>query len=297
MVDVGQPTLDQLRIFLTVADEGSFNRAARKLGRALSVVSYGISALEAQLGVRLFDREGSRKPTLTDAGRALLADASAVVDEADGLMARARGIRQGLETDVALAIDVMMPPRTIASVLRDFQATFPTVNLRLHVEALGAVAALVLDKRAELAIAGPDILDLPELDRRQIGAVELIPVAAPGHPLARQEEIAPGETRHHLQLVLTDRSPLTEGREFSVFSPRTWRLGDLGAKHALLLEGIGWGNMPSHAVADDLASGRLVHLRLPEAPRFDYGLHALWRKDSRPGPATTWVLDALIDRC
>ena len=94
-----------------------------------------------------------------------------------------------------------------------------------------------------------------------------------------------------------DRSPLTEGREFSVLSPRTWRLADLGAKHALLLEGIGWGNMPRHAVAGDLAAGRLVALCLPEAARFDYRLHALWRKDSRPGPASVWLLDALVERC
>jgi DNA-binding transcriptional LysR family regulator len=297
MVDVGQPTLDQLRIFLAVADEGSFNRGARKLGRALSVVSYGIAALENQLGVKLFDREGSRRPELTDAGRALLADASAVVDEADGLVARARGIRQGLETEVALAVDVMVPSSTVAGVLRDFQEAFPTVNLRLHVEALGAVAALVLDRRADLAIAGPDILDLPDLERRAVGSVELVPVAAPGHPLALQDTILPGETRQHLQLVLTDRSPLTEGREFSVLSPRSWRLADLGAKHALLLEGIGWGNMPRDRVAEDLAAGRLVALCLPEAPRIDYRLHALWRKDSRPGPASSWMLDALIERC
>lgn len=296
-MEVGQPTLDQLRIFLAVADEGSFNGAARKLGRALSVVSYGIGALESQLGVMLFRREGSRRPELTDAGRALLADARAVSDEADGLVARARGIRQGLETEVALAVDVMVPSSTVASVLRDFQDVFPTVNLRLHVEALGAVAALVLDRRADLAIAGPDILDFPELQRRAVGSVELVPVAAPAHPLAQLSKIPTGETKKHLQLVLTDRSPLTEGREFSVLSPRTWRLADLGAKHALLLEGIGWGNMPRQMVAQDLAAGRLVALCLPEAPQIHYQLHALWRNDSRPGPATTWMLEALIERC
>jgi DNA-binding transcriptional LysR family regulator len=281
-VEVGQPTLDQLRIFLAVADEGSFNRAARKLGRAISVVSYGIAALEAQLGVRVFDREGSRRPELTEPGRALLANARAVVDEADGLVARARGIRQGLETEVSLAVDVMVPSRTMAGVLRDFQDVFPTVNLRLHVEALGGVAALVLDERADLGIAGPDVLDLPELDRRAIGTVELVPVAAPTHPLTRQADIALGETGQHLQLVLTDRSPLTVGREYSVLSPRSWRLADLGAKHALLLEGIGWGYMPHHRVEDDLATGRLSALPIPEAGKVHYQLHALWRKDSLP---------------
>src|SRR5690606_16708078 len=185
----------------------------------------------------------------TEAGRALLADACSVIDEVDGLMARARGVRQGLETRLALAVDVMVPSATVAAILGEFQATFPTVDLRLNVEALGAVAALVLDKRADLAVAGPDIVDLPELERAAIGSVELVPVAAPGHPLARPSRVPPGEARRHLQLVLTDRSVLTEGREFSVISPRTWRLADLGAKHALLLEGIGWGNMPLHMVA------------------------------------------------
>lgn len=296
-MEVGHPTLDQLRIFLAVADEGSFNKAAQKLGRALSVVSYGIAALESQLGVRLFDREGSRRPELTDAGRALLADARAVANDVDGLVSRARGILQGLETELALAVDVMVPSGTVASVLRDFQTMFPTVNLRLHVEALGAVAALVLDRRADLAVAGPDIVDLPELQSRALGVVELVPVAAPSHPLAKRALIEPGETAEHLQLVLTDRSRLTEGREFSVLSPRTWRLADLGAKHALLLEGIGWGNMPKHMVAEDLAAKRLVTLCLPEAPKFDYRLNALWRKDSRPGPATAWMLEALTERC
>jgi DNA-binding transcriptional LysR family regulator len=294
-VDVGQPSLDQLRIFLAVVDEGSFNRAARRLGRAVSAISYGIANLEAQLGVSLFAREGSRRPVLTDAGKALLAEARAVADDVDGLMAKVRSLHQGLEAELALAVDVMMPSTTLAAVLREFQRMFPTVFLRLHVEALGAVAALVLDQKAQLGIGGPVIVDHPELERVAVGEVGLVPVAAPSHPLAKLDRIVPGATRQHLQLVLTDRSPLTEGRDFSVASPRTWRLADLGAKHALLLEGIGWGGMPRHAVADDLKAGRLVELSMPEAPPVLYGLNALWRRDCPPGPATSWMLDAFQD--
>jgi DNA-binding transcriptional LysR family regulator len=294
-VEVGQPSLDQLRIFLAVVDEGSFSRAARRMGRAVSVISYGIANLEAQLGVSLFARQGSRRPELTDAGKALLAEARAVADDVDGLMAKVRSLHQGLEAELALAVDVMMPSTTLAAVLREFQRMFPTVFLRLHVEALGAVAALVLEQKAQLGIGGPVIVDHPELERVAVGEVGLVPVAAPSHPLAKMDRIAPGATRQHLQLVLTDRSPLTEGRDFSVASPRTWRLADLGAKHALLLEGIGWGGMPRHAVADDLEAGRLVELTLPEAPPVLYGLNALWRRDCPPGPATSWILDAFQD--
>src|SRR6478735_591729 len=56
----GTPTFDQLRIFLAIVDEGSFGAAARKLNRAVSVVSYGVANLEAQLGLTLFEREGTR---------------------------------------------------------------------------------------------------------------------------------------------------------------------------------------------------------------------------------------------
>jgi DNA-binding transcriptional LysR family regulator len=296
MVDLVPPSLDHVRCFLAVVEEGSFNAAARKLGRAISVVSYAIGQLESQLDVRLFDREGSRRPQLTEQGRALLSEAHAISDDVDALLAKVRSLREGLEAELSLAVDVMLPGHVLARLLRDFQARFPTVPLRLHVEALGAVAALALDGRATLAVAGPDIADFPDVEREHIGSVELVAVAAPDHPLARVGRIAPGEARRHLQLVLTDRSPLTEGRDFSVFSPRSWRLADLGAKHALLREGIGWGSMPRHAVRADLDAGVLVELHLPERPVIDYALVALWRKDSPPGPAALWVLDELRTR-
>lgn len=292
-MDVGQPTIDQLRVFLAVVDEGSFNGAARRLGRAISVVSYAIATLEAQLGVTLFDREGSRRPVLTVAGKAVLATARAVADDVDALVATVRGVNRGLEVELTLAVDVMYPADAIARILRQFQQFFPTVDLRLHVEALGAVTALVLDGRADLGVAGPVMANHANLDRVAVGEVELLPVAAPTHPLARLEEIPAGAARRYLQLVLTDRSPLTEGRDFSVISSRTWRLADLGAKHALLLEGIGWGNMPRPLVADDLERGRLVALPVLEAPAMPYRFHAVWRRDDPAGPGRAWVLDAL----
>ena len=291
-MDVGRPNLDQLRVFLAVAEEGSFNRAATRLGRAVSVVSYAVANLEAQLGVTLFAREGSRKPTLTDAGLALLAEARTVTHGIETLIAKVRSLHQGLEAELSLAVDVMVPGERLAPILREFQRLYPTVTLRLHVEALGAVAALVIDRRADIAIGGPVAADCPELERRLIGAVELVPVAAPSHPLARLDRIPVGEARKHMQLVLTDRSPLTEGRDFSVVGARSWRLADLGAKHVLLREGLGWGAMPRHAVAEDLARGALVQLAVPEGPRFDFQLSALWRRDRLPGPAACWMLAA-----
>ncbi len=292
---IGEPTLDQLRIFLTVEEEGSFGGAARRLGRPISAISYAVSQMEQQLAVVLFAREGSRRPVLTEDGRGLLAEARAVVDRADALLAKTRSIHAGLESAIGLVVDVMVPGAVTAQVLHDFRGVFPTVSLRLQVEGLGAVAECLHAAKSDLAIGGPVIGDDSGFERQVIGGVELIPVAAPGHPLARPG-VAPGESREHLQLILTDRSERTAGREFSVFSADNWRLGDLGAKHDLLREGIGWGNMPLPMVAADLAAGALVALDLPERPQVLYPFAALWRRDYRLGPAASWLIDAFRDQ-
>ena len=288
---LGEPSLDHLRIFIAVAESGSFGAAAKAQGRAVSAISYGIAQLEAQLGLTLFVREGSRRPVLTSAGHGLLAEARGIADGVDSLLAKARSLHAGLEASIGLVIDVMVPGEVTARVLGEFRRMFPTVALTLNIEGLGAVAACLIDKEAQLAVGGPVTADHPELERQVIGEIDLVPVAAPLHPLARAG-VQPGESRQHLQLVLTDRSRLTQGQEFSVLSPSTWRLGDLGAKHSLLIEGLGWGNMPRHMIASDLAAGRLVELDLPEKPGARYRLSALWRRDCRLGPAASWLIDA-----
>lgn len=296
--DPGTPTLDQLRVFLTVVDLGSFAAAARKLGRATSVISYSIANLETQLGVSLFDRESTRKPRLTGAGRAVLSEARDVWSGVDGLRAKVKGLLHGLEAEIHLALDVMLPATRIVDALKGFREEFPTVALSLHMEALGAVTQLVLDRVATIGVSGPLPGDagIAGVERIGVGSVRLVPVASPRHPLASHGANQPGEGRRHTQLVLTDRSPLTSGLDFAVVSPRTWKLADLGAKHMLLKEGIGWGNMPVAMVQDDLDAGRLVHLDLPDTKGGVYEFDAIYRADTPLGPAGSWLISRFIQQ-
>jgi DNA-binding transcriptional LysR family regulator len=282
----GTPTLDQLHVLLAVAEAGSFSAAARRLNRAQSVVSYAIANLEAQLGLTLFDRATSR-PALTEAGRAVLADARQIALSVQELRARAAGLQRGLESEVSVVVDVMFPGGRLAAALRDFARAFPTVGLRLRVEGLGAAIEAVLEGISGIGVSGP-IGTHPALTRRRIGGVRLVPVAAPDHPLAQlSRPLAAADLRAHVQLVLTDRSRLTEGQDFAVHSPRTWRLGDLGAKHMLLCAGLGWGNMPAPMVAGDIETGRLRVLALAEGEQPLYPLILIHRTDAPPGPAAS----------
>jgi DNA-binding transcriptional LysR family regulator len=288
-------SLDQLRTFLAAVDEGSFSAAGRRLSRTQSAVSEAIGTLETHLGVTLFDRSG-RYPRLTGEGTVLLADARQVLSSIDGMKARAKGMTSGIEPELTVVIEVLFPIEALASAARDFRLQFPATPLRLYVEVLGAAVEPVLDGRTSFSIAGflPQLP--PGLVTEYLTSVHFIMVAAASHPLAAWQGVIPkAELARHVQLVLTDRSKLTEGREFGVMSPSTWRLADLFAKHAFLLNGLGWGGMPRHTVEADLLAGRLVELAIEDVPAGGLALtmQAVYRAADPPGPAGRWMIERL----
>lgn len=287
------PNLDQLRAFVAVVEAGSFSGAARRLGRAQSVVSYAVASLEAQLGMPLFER-GRRRPQLTAAGEVVLADARRLDMLMGQLQAKTAGLRGGVEAELSLAVDVMFPLPKLIEGMQAFAEAFPTVALNLAIEALGGVMKLVLDGGCALGISGP-IPNWPDaIDATSMGAIELLTVAAPVHPLGLRDLPIPlSEAREHTQIVLTDRSKVTDGQSFGIHATRTWKVADLGAKHRLLLAGLGWGSMPMHLIEDDLQSGRLVPVQLADRRTFRYGLSLIRRADRASGPAAQWLIDYL----
>jgi DNA-binding transcriptional LysR family regulator len=279
-------TLDQLRTFIAAVDEGSFSAAGRKLRRAQSVVSQTLANLEAQLEVKLFDRT-ARYPQLTDAGKSLLLDARSVADTIDGFKARARAMREGLEPELSVAMDVMYPMDSLTSAAAQSQKDYPHTPLRLYVEALGGVMKLVLDRICNIGVIGTLPIVTDELQVESLRELALVTVVSPSHPLANfRGLISAAAIKKHVQLVLSDRTALSQGREFGVLSPSTWRLADLGAKHAFLKTGLGWGHMPLHMVKADLESGTLVTIRIEGQPRdVMMPMKVVYRKDAPPGPA------------
>jgi DNA-binding transcriptional LysR family regulator len=291
-------TLDQLRTFIAAAEQGSFSAAGRKLRRAQSVVSQTLANLEGQLGVTLFDRS-ARYPTLTEEGRALLQNARAVADQMDGLKARAKTLREGLEPELALSIDVMYPMSELTEAVASFREAFPHTPLRLSVEVLGAVIEPVLQGVCQIGIVG-SLPVLPEgMHSEPLLEVPLVTVVAPTHPLASYKGVIPqSELQRHVQLVLTDRSTLTDGQSYGVYSQNVWRLADMGARHAFLRAGFGFGNMPRFMVEDEIASGKLrvVRVEMPSYLKPLIPMRAVYRNQAPPGPAGRWLIQHLKGR-
>ncbi len=290
-------SIEHLHVFIAVVEHGSFSAAARALGRAQSAMTYAVQRLEGQTGLLLFDRTAYR-PSLTEAGRALLPRARSILEAAGAFRAQAESLGSGLEGELSLVVEAMFPMSRLVAALREFQQNFPTVQTHLHVESLGAARDAVLESRADIGLIIHTEGDADRLHMAPAAEIELVAVAAPDHPLAAHAGALTAEDlRSHLQLVFSDRTTRGRWPDRGVMAAQTWRLGDLGAKHAMLLAGLGWGSMPLHIVEDDLAAGRLVRLvpaswdgsgRLPRL-----AIVAVHRRDRVLGTAGRWLYEEL----
>lgn len=290
-------TLDQLRAFVTVVEEGSFSAAARKLRRVQSAVSTSMANLEQQLGVALWDRS-YRVARLTESGRAVLGAARRVLREVDGLRTLTASMASGLEPQVSLCLDALFPLPALIEVCQLFARAFPTVDLRIDTQLMSAVSQRVLDGHATIGVVSPSGL-LPGLERQALAPVSMVPLVSAAHPLAAYGGSIPERAfADHIQIVLSERSDIGVPDQ-AVLSARTWRVADLHTKHQLLRAGLGWGNLPEHIVRDDLRTRTLVRVRPAPWGEAEHTLYlsAVYRADARFGPAHRWMLAQLASAC
>lgn len=293
-------TIEQLRTLRAVVESGSFSAAARKLGRVQAAVSQAIDRLESQLGLSLFDRSG-RLPRLTAAGQAVAQAAGRIETGVAALDELVRGLKQGAETELRIIVDVLFPAAALVAFAREFRALHPAVELVLFTDVLSAVTAHVRERQSSWGIAVEDA-ELSELERRVIAHVELVPVAAPEHPLARQQRpLDLAQLADAVQIVLGTQRPEAQAasEDRGVFSARRWRVVDLATKLELIAGGLGWGHLPEHVARADLRAGRLVQLQLEAWGNqpLRRTLLLVSRPDASLGPVARWAQSRLGQLC
>lgn len=298
-MDMSGPSIEQLRLFALVADCGSFSAAARRSGRAQSAVTYAIQALEAEAGVPLFDRSGYR-PRLTDGGIALLPRARAIVESLGDWSHHAAAVRNGVEARLNLIQDVATPPDALIATLKDFDRAFPTVEIAFSTHTPQTASRALRDGEADigLIVETPNAEWLEGIDRVPCGRLVFVPVAAPGHPLGSISGPIPrSELQRHMQILIASRQDRQPLRTSLTHGLHRWRVEDLQMRYRLLLNGVGWGHMPQHMVADDLAAGRLTALTFEGGigPPPAAVISVAYPSARPPGPAGRWLVDRLVE--
>jgi len=238
-------SLDQLRVLVAIADTGSFSAAGRKLTRVQSAISQTVATLEATQGGTLFDRSGHR-PQLTDTGRILVQQARIVLASAARFEAVAAGSRQGLEAELALAIDPLVPTAPLIGSLRALHETHPQLQISFSTEGLGG--ALRRLRAGDVSLAFCLLLpDVPEdVMATPLIRINLVPVAAADHSLATLGRLVTRvDLETHVQLVLSDPAA-RDGPNYGLTGSAPWRFVDLARRMDFLLAGLGWCRMPEH---------------------------------------------------
>jgi len=287
-------TLDQLLVLDAIALTGSFAAAARQLHRVPSAVTYTVQGLEEALGVPLFDRSGHRA-TLTASGRHLLVEARDLLSRARQLDALATTLAEGWEAELQVVLDGAWPIEPALHALRVFGDRAIPTQIRIDVEYQDGVINRFDTDHAELMVA-LGLEDGGRLKGVALPPLEMVLVAASHHPLAAMRALTRDALMAHVDLVVKDSAPAfaRTPRKSFLGTHHVIRFSDFHSKRAALRSGVGFGWLPRHLAAEDLATGALVVLDLPDGNRWTYTPQLITRRDEPPGRAAALFIELLL---
>lgn len=288
------PSLEQLKTLLAAVETGSFSAAARKLGKAQSVVSAAIANLEIDLGLELFDRSG-RYPVLTEAGARISQEAGILLAQSERLQAIAGELASGIESRLTLAIDDDSHLPWLGPLLEEFATRYPTVELELLFPLMEDLTELLKSGRAQLGISYQKERPEREIVSRILWAVSMPLVVSPSHPLAQRAPLQESDLQGARQLMVTGRREGTERHRFRLSSRVWWVEGDLGVLELVKL-GLGWAAVPDFLLHRPLARGELVILKPDFLPSQELALELQWYRARPLGEAGRWLKEALLAR-
>jgi DNA-binding transcriptional LysR family regulator len=180
-------TLEQLRIFIAVAEKQHVTRAASELNLTQSATSAAIAALEARYDIKLFDRIG-RGIVLTQTGRDFLIEARAVLARAKAaaqVLNDLAGLKRG---SLAIAASQTVANNWLPGRLQTFHTAYPGIDLNVTIANTELVARAVLQGSADLGFVEGEVDD-PSLSAKRIDGDALIVVVGAKHPWVGRKKI------------------------------------------------------------------------------------------------------------
>lgn len=285
------PSLEQLKILLAAAETGSFSAAARKIGKAQSVVSTAIANLEIDLALTLFDRSG-RYPQLTQAGSRMVKEAEILLAQSERLQAVAGELAAGIESRLTLAIDDDSHLPWLGAVLEQFANRYPMVELELLFPLMEDVTELLVTGHAQLGICYQRVHPQREIVTYSLSEVAMPLVVSPSHPLARKPLLREVDLQGSRQLMVTGRREGSERQRFRLSAQVWWVEGDLGVLE-LVKRGLGWAAIPAFLIHQPLARNEVVILKSDFISGQALTLELQWHRARPLGLAGCWLKEAL----
>jgi len=273
-------------------EQGSFSACARKLGKAQSAVSQGISNLEVDMQVQLFDRT-SKKPKLTPEGERIYAYAKSVLELTSELDCVVTAIHNEEEAVLRLAFDSVFLNQKMSDILAEFAKRFSSTQLELLSVSSCEVADLIVQGQADLGLFFATLPISRELEYCFIGNKDFCAVRHRDYDLPDNNKVSMMQLSACKQLLLKG----TRGESFSQLpqiSPDTWWCNSFDAMLKMLEQNLGWAFMPVDMVEEGIQQGRLVRFDIElDDKNLPLPVDLTSPKGQIKGVACQWLFDKL----
>jgi len=290
--------LSQWSALQAVVDEGSFQKAASKLHRSQSSVSYAVQTLQDGLGVKLLEVQG-RKAQLTEAGEALLRRSRSLTSMAQDIEQYAINLKQGWEAEVHLSFEAIYPFTDLMQIMAKFESQSRGTRVQLHETVLSGSSEVIIQKKVDLAIT-------PMIPQgflgHELGSMQLILVAHPLHPLVEtgnqtenkiEGKVEEDELVQHLQIVIRDSGTGEHTKGGWLKAEKRWTVGHFATAVALLKGGTGFAWIPKNLIEEELKLGVLKPINLAHRASFELPFHLVVPNPSSLGPAAQLLLQII----
>jgi len=277
-------TLEQLRVLCAIVDCSGFRAAAESLHRSQSAISIAIKKLEDELGLSLFDRQGYR-PELTAEGQVLYGKAKSILSRSEEMSSIAEHFARGEEHEISIALSAIAPVEQVLDVIRQVSETAPATRMSLQIENMGGTLERLQEKDVDFAIA-ERFMPVAHTEEVRLTSTEMVSVISADFPLAtRYPAITVADLERYVQVVVRDTSHNQPKQTAGVLEgANQWLVNDFDMKKRMILSGAGWGRMPRHRVAEELAYGRLLQLSGKEIDPLKIDMYLFRRANEPMGP-------------
>ncbi len=288
--------IEALRVLDVVIQEGSFAKAAAKLHKAQSAISYQIKKLEQHFDVAIFDRS-SYRAELTPQGRALWQEGRQLLQQAIRIENLAGHYSKGWEPTFELVIDGALPLEPVMQAMKALAEKEIPTKIQIKVEALGGVQMRFDQDEANMMLV-VDYTPSPKLIAIPLPDVPMILVTSKDHSLAQQKEIDLNQLLNHVELTIHDTSELPTSKLDSLQfgGDKVFYLHGFDSKKTCLLMGLGYGWMPLSLIEKELACGELIELDYTNS-RHAFTPKLVYSAEQPLGKAGELILNEVLSEC
>ena len=285
--------IEALRVLDVIIEQGSFAKAAARLHKAQSAISYQIKKLEQQFDITIFDRS-SYRARLTPQGRALWQEGKLLLQQAVRIENLADQYARGWEPTFELVVDGALPLEPVMTAMKVLAEQDIPTKIQIRVEALGGVQMRFDQDEANMMLV-LDYNPSPRLIAQPLSELTMVLVASANHALASAQSISLPHLLEHIELTIHDSSetPLTKQDPLQFGGDRVFYLHGFHSKKSGLLMGLGFGWMPLSMVSQELADGQLVELDYSAGSRHSFIPHLVHHSERPLGRAGEMILQQL----